>query len=269
MLRKKDGRQDIIETIMSNNNDISRRVIKGFGGSVTILFIKQLSDREMLSNYIIKPIVEHITENKMKLDAFICVNQTIFCDDCRIEVQEKEIVESILNGFTVILFDDKREFLIVNIKKVEKKAIENPELTFTLRGPRDCFNENLDVNLSLVRYRVKDPNLKINMLEAGKRTKTRIAVIYIEDIANSNIVKNIQSRIKSIDADGIIESGELQKCLLNNQISLFPQMGLVERSDMACGALLEGKVIVLTEGSGLALVAPKTFGEFLWSCEDN
>ena len=269
MLRKKNRHEEILKALTADGQDISKRIIKGAGEEVCILFIKQLTDRIMLSNYIIKPLMAYFSGNKTPIDAVTCANQIIYSDDCHVESLEEKILENLLNGMTVLLFSKEQEFLVVNIKKVEKKSVQSPELTYTLRGPRDCFTENLDVNLSLIRYRIKDPELKILMLEAGKRTRTRIAVIYIADIANSSIVEKIGSRIKSINTDGIIESGELQQFLLNRQYNLFPQMGLVERSDMACGALLEGKVIIVTEGSGLALVAPKTFGEFLWSCEDN
>jgi spore germination protein KA len=269
MIQKKNKHQDIVKALMEDGQDISKRSIAYDGGEVCVLFIKQLTDRVMLSNYIIKPLMEYISGTKTKIDAEICANQIIYVDDCRIERFEKKILQSVLDGMTVILFSEYEEFLVVNIKDVEKKSVESPELTFTLRGPRDSFTENLDVNLSLIRYRIKDPNLKILMLACGKRTKTRIAVIYISDIANPTIVEEIENRIRCIDIDGIIESGTLQKSLLNNEFSLFPEMGLVERSDMACGALLEGKVMIVTEGSGLALVAPKTFGEFLSSSEDN
>ena len=269
MFRKNNIHEEIIEALSKNGQDISKRVIQGKGGETCILFIKQLTDRIMLSNYIIQPMMTYLSEEKPLVDAQTCANQIIYTDDCTVESSEEKILESLLNGMTVILFTGKLDFLVVNIKKVEKKPMESPELTYTLRGPRDCFVENLDVNLSLIRYRIKDPKLKIIMLEAGSRTKTRIAVIYIDDIANSSIVNKIESRIRAINTDGIIESGELQKSLLNNQFNLFPQMGIVERSDMACGALLEGKVMIVTEGSNLSLVAPKTFGEFLWACEDN
>ncbi|MDO8685299.1 MAG: spore germination protein [Clostridiales bacterium] len=269
MFRKKNRHEEILKALMADGRDISKKVIEGAGSEVYILYIKQLTDRIMLSNYIIRPLMQYLSKNRTMIDAVTCANQIIYSDDCHVESVEEKILESLLNGMTVLLFSEEQEFLVVNNKKVEKKSVESPELTFTLRGPRDSFLENLDVNLSLIRYRIKDPELKILMLEAGKRTRTRIAVVYISDIANSSIVEKIESRIRSINTDGIVESGELQKCLLNNQFNLFPQIGLVERSDMACAAMLEGKVIIVIEGSGLALVAPKTFGEFLWSCDDN
>ncbi|MFB0921210.1 MAG: spore germination protein, partial [Oscillospiraceae bacterium] len=119
-----------------------------------------------------------------------------------------------------------------------------------------------------IRYRVKDKNTQIKMFEVGKRSKARVAVIYIGDIANDTVINEVQKRIQSIDVDGIGESGELQSFLLNSKKQLFPNMGLIERSDMAYHLLLDGKVIVLVDGSGLVLTAPRTFSEFFYSCDD-
>jgi spore germination protein KA/spore germination protein len=102
----------------------------------------------------------------------------------------------------------------------------------------------------------------------GERTKSHVAVLYIEDIANDTAVREIQKRIENIHIDGIGESGELQAFLLNNKLQLFPQIGLVERSDMAFHSLLEGKIIIFIDGSGIALLAPRTFTEFFYSCDD-
>jgi spore germination protein KA/spore germination protein len=110
--------------------------------------------------------------------------------------------------------------------------------------------------------------MRIKKFEVGVRAKARVAVIYIEDIANDKVVAEIQKRIEGIDVDGIGESGELQAFLLNSRHQLFPNIGLVERSDMAFHSLLEGKVLVLVDGSQIALLAPRTFAEFFYSCDD-
>ena len=89
-------------------------------------------------------------------------------------------------------------------------------------------------------------------------------MLYFEDIANDTCVQEVIKRISNINVDGLCSSGELQAFLLNQKLNLFPQMGIIERSDMACGALLEGKVIILMDGSPWALVVPKVFSEFLW-----
>ncbi len=256
---------NIISDVTERCSDISRKTIKRGDKEITVLFIRQLTDLVMLSNYIIKPIIENTIIN---LNADGMANNIIPPDIIVLNLDINTVIENLLNGMTIVLFSWDNNYLAVNIKKVEKKNIEPPELTYTLYGSRDCFTENLDVNLSLIRYRIKDPQLKINMLQVGKRTKAHIAVICINDIANEKIVNEIIKRINEINIDGIIDSGELQALLHNRKSGLFPQVGIVERSDIACWALLEGKVIIITEGSGIALVAPKTFWEFLASSDD-
>jgi spore germination protein KA/spore germination protein len=235
---------------------------------IELFYISQLTDRAALTDSIVKPLVLHCSSARKPINAQIAMDGIIYADNCKIESDAGKIEDFILSGMVVILFSNDKQYIVVNLKKVEHRSVPTPQLSYTIRGPQDCFAENLDANLSLIRYRVKDKNMRIKHFEVGRRTKARVAVIYIEDIANDMVVNEVQKRIERIDVDGIGESGELQAFLLNNKLQLFPQIGLIERSAMAFHSLLEGKVLVLMDGSGVALLAPKTFSEFFYSCDD-
>lgn len=256
----------IISSLKSKKIDYTKRIITFPGGMIAVLFIKELTQRRALSNLVIKPLVEHCHETN--ITSKTAVESIIYSDDCELESDENKIATYILSGMTILLFSNDIKYIVVNLKQVEKRAIPTPEVTYTIRGPKDCFIEDLDTNISLIRYRLKNENLRIEMLEVGERTKTRVAVVYMEDIVNNICVSEVKKRINNISIDGILESGELQAFMLNDKMNLFPQMGLIERSDMAGGALLEGKVVTIVDGSGWALVAPKVLSEFMWSCED-
>lgn len=255
-------------SLQSNELNFTERTIPFRFGTIKLFYIMQLTDRAALTENIVKPLLMHCSMVHEPINAQITVDSIIYADDCVIESDLNRIEDFILSGMVVILFSTDKKYAVINIKRVEQRAVPTPQLTYTLRGPQDCFTENLNSNLSLVRYRIKDKNLRIKNFEVGVRSKSRVAVIYVQDIANDTVVNEVQKRIKNIDVDGIGESGELQKFLLNKKTHLFPQMGVVERSDMAAYSLYEGKVLVLVEGSGLALLAPKTFGEFFYSCDD-
>ncbi|MBC7959339.1 MAG: spore germination protein [Vallitaleaceae bacterium] len=258
-----------IDALISDNQDISKRIIRGCSGEVCLLFIKQLTDREKLSNHIIQPIMRYITRENSRITPTLAINSIILAEDCVIEENEELIEEYLLDGMTLILFSEYDAYIVAEIKLVASKSIEGPELTFTLKGARDSFIENLNTNLSLIRYRIKDPHLKVCHYKIGRRTKTGVAIVYIEDIVNDAVVNELKKRIVRIDTDGIAVSGELELLLASNKRNLFPEVGIIESSDVACGALLEGKVIIFAEGSGIALVVPKVFCEFIWSSEDN
>lgn len=257
-----------IDSLKVLDLDITNRSIPFKGGTVEILYVAQLTDRASMSENVVKPLVIECASGRTRLNAQGTLDGIIYADSVRIESDKTRVLEFVLGGMTVLLFSTDDEFLVVNLKKVEKRSVPTPELTYTVRGAQDCFNENLDANLSLIRYRVKDPNLRIKFTEVGVRSKARVAVIYIEDIANKAVVDEICKRIHDIEVDGIGESGELQSLMLNDNKKLLPQMGLIERSDMAFNILLKGKVMVLVDGSGIALYAPKVFSEYFFSCDD-
>lgn len=256
----------IINDIKSKNIDETRRRIRFRGGEICILFLRQITDRTALSEQVIKPLVDYGRDTQ--LNTMQAADNIIYSDDYIIEKDEKKIESFILKGNTVVLFSNDNHYIVINLKKVAHRSVPTPEVNYLLRGPKDCFIEHLETNISLIRYRLKDANLRIDIQEVGKRTKSRVAVIYIEDIANNTAVTEVKKRISKVDIDGILESGELQSFMSNNSLNLFPQVGIVERSDMACGALLEGKVVTLVDGTGIGLIAPKVFSEFLWTCED-
>lgn len=265
MQRQNQRYENIISAIRAKNMDIVQRTISLKAESISLFYIKELTDLTAISEYVIKPLASSNKETNVKA---VDAANIISASECTLDSDEAKVEQYILNGMTVALISSDTQYLAIDVKKVEKRAIAVPEFTYTMRGPRDAFIENLDTNLSLVRYRIKDASLRVENMKVGRRTKTSIAILYLEDVANNTHVTEVKKRIAAINVDGIVSSGELEAYLLNKQTSIFPQMGIIERSDMACGAILEGKVVIIMDGSPWALVAPKVFSEFLWSCDD-
>lgn len=271
MIRKKPKVETILADIEAEGFSLSQRSMEYDGGSIEILYIQQLTDRVSLMDFVIRPLSLYLGQQRNDMHstkAKTIAQNVLYVDDYKVQSDVDEVQALILDGKVIILLSGDDEYIVVNLKKVEHRPISEPTLEYTLRGPRDCFVENLDTNLALIRYRNKDAKLRICQYKVGKRTKTNVALFYIEDIANSKVVSMMKQRIQAIDVDGIGESGELEAHLQNSKLNLFPQMGLVERSDMAQHLLHEGKVLVLADGSGLALSAPKCFPEYFFSCDD-
>ncbi|SHJ80700.1 spore germination protein [Tepidibacter formicigenes] len=265
-LKKNNKFINVIEDITKKNLGINLRKLFVMNIEIYIVYISQIIDKDKLSNSIIKPILKYDKDDNINIDKI--AHSIIYVEDISIDNDENNILSSILEGKSVIISNNDDNYLIANTTKVEKREISLPEIENTLRGPKDAFTENFDANLSLIRYRIRDENLKIDNFKIGKRTKTNIGVIYIDDIANKNYVSEIKNRLQKINIDGIVESGYIEKFILNNALDIFPQVGLIERSDMAATAILEGKVCIIVEGSNIALSTPKTFMEFLGSGDD-
>lgn len=265
---KKNSFQNLLYEIEKSGLDIKVRNLGRANKEIAVFYIEQITDKLQLTQNVIKPVLSFIAGNNgLEIKAKTLLDAVIYCFDCIIDENKDKIIDYILQGMTVIVVSSDTNYIAVNLRKIENRGVVSPELTYTIRGSRDSLNENIDVNLSLIRYRIKDENMKINKFDVGRRTKTKVAILHIGDIANESIVNEITKKIEGIDVDGILDSGEIQNLILDKN-RLFPQMGVIERSDMAAGALLEGKVVVLVEGSALALVAPKVFSEFFESCDD-
>lgn len=253
---------------MERENKVVQRVICGAQSTVRIIYVRQLTDVDLLTQCVIKPLQKYFRENDGRLCAHSAINDILTADDCRLVCDEELIRERVLTGMCMVLFDYDENAIEVNLKSVEHKSPDSADLNYSIWGGRDSFTENLDTNLALIRYRIKDPSLKLESFNVGRRTKTALLMAYIGDIANENYVKTLRERISKIDIDGIMQSAKLQWFLNDKKFSLFPLVGLEQRSDIACGAMLEGKIVLILDGSGVALILPKLMIEFLWSSDD-
>lgn len=258
----------ISEALRNSNRDYAEKTIPFHNGLVRLFYIPELTDRAELSKSVVRPLVQYCASGRKNLNAQTTVDGIIYADRCSIYSDFENVESFILSGMTVILLSTDNRYIIVDLKMVAKRTVPEPHLNYSVRGPQDCFTENLETNLSLIKYRMKDKAMHIKHFEVGIRSKSHVVILYLQDVANDMVVSEIQKRIESIKVDGVGESGELQAFLQNNKMQIFPHVGLVERSDMAFQSLLEGKVLVMIEGSGIALLAPKTFGEFFHSSDD-
>lgn len=233
---------------------------------IFILYISQLSNHNALSEYIIRPIIQYKTD-EININK-IC-KSIILVHDVKIQTDENRILDYILKGFSIIINLIEDNYIVCNTKKVEKRAIESPQLQDGLRVPKDSFTENMDTNLSLIRYRIKDANLRIKHFEIGIRTKTSVSLVYLQDVANDKIIEIAEKKLNSIEVDGVLEGGYIQKFFKDNKYDFFPQTSLAERSDKASASILNGGACILVEGSGLALIIPSTVGAFIDSGDDH
>jgi spore germination protein KA len=258
---------DKVMEIQKNVSGVSVRSLFVKDKEIYVLFIPQITNRESLSENIIKPILEYSGAQEITED--VVMKSVVYLDDVSCDDDENRITEYMLSGKSLIMISDCAKYLVANTINVEKRNIESPVIESSVRSPRDAFVENLNSNLSLIRYRIKDNALKIDDYIVGKRTKTSVALVYMGDIVNPMYVSEIKNKLEQLNVDGLWESGYLEKCISNGSHSLFPQVGMCERSDAACAHILDGKICILVSGSNLALIAPKTFIEFFDAGDDH
>lgn len=180
----------------------------------------------------------------------------------------QECIEQISIGNPIVLIDHETHGLGLNLAKWEKRGVEEPTAEAVVRGPREGFTETMGINTSLLRRRIRSPQLKMLQLQIGRYTRTELTVAYIEGIADQTLIDEVMNRLKRIDIDGVLESSYLEEMLEDNPFSLFPQILNTERPDVAAAALLEGRAVLVLDGTPFVLIVPVTFYSFLQSAED-
>lgn len=177
-------------------------------------------------------------------------------------------IDYVLKANTVILIDGINFALCFNLQKIESRDTKEPEVEKIIKGQHDGFVESISKNISLIRRKIASSQLKVKMMTVGKRSKSDLAILYIEDIANAEIVKRVEDRIKSIEIDNINGAGYIEQLTSDNPYSLFPQYKNTERADKVVASLMEGRVVILIGSMPVALIVPVNFFQFFQTPDD-
>lgn len=174
----------------------------------------------------------------------------------------------IAEGRTLVFIAGSDTALAINLPGGPKRAIEESKSERVIRGPREGFVESLQVNATLIRRRISDPRLRLDLITIGELTHTRVAIAYIATICKQSLVDEVMRRIRRVKVDGVLDSGQLMEFIEDTPWTMFPLIRATERPDVVAGGLLEGRCAVIVDGSPYVLVAPATFADLLHSPED-
>ena len=182
----------------------------------------------------------------------------------------KEILEDLAQGHAILIRKARKQLEIYNltIPGWQLRPIEEPISEPVIRGPREGFTEILSINTAMIRRWFNDSALRVDQLTVGDRSKTKVRLLYLNDVANPALITDVKERISAIRIDGILESGYLEQLITDNRLTLFPLIQSTERSDKVAAAILEGRVAILVDKSPFALIAPTTINELYQSPED-
>ncbi|UOQ84785.1 spore germination protein [Gracilibacillus salinarum] len=264
----------IIKKLLDEPNDLHVRTftVRGSQHLCATVYIDGLADSKYVRNNIIENIQlkterREIPDDKQAL--FDVLNQEILSSSTlQIGYTLDDISHSLLTGSTILYLDGMDKVFIIGTQGWDKRAIEEPVSESVIRGPRDGFVEDLRTNMVLMRRYIQDPNLRFKTHQIGRRSKKNLVVAYIADVIHPDILKEINRRLAAIDTDDAPESGFIEQWIEDDYLSPFPQIMNTERPDKASAALLQGKVVILLDGSPFVLIAPLTLGNSLQSPED-
>ena len=253
---------EIIKNINHNSSDLVSRLIIKNNMQIGYIYLESVTSDDKVSNFLNKSIINcrniiYNLKNNIYNSNIITLNSL---DD---------IFYYLSSGFTILFLENYNNCFAIETRATLDRGVNESSSEPIVRGPKDSFTENNAINLGLIRKRIKDSNLIFDEIKVGKRTKTKVTVAYIKDIANLKSVVKVIENIKEINIDGILDSGYIREFLKKQSNSVFPQVINTERPDLASSSLLDGKIVILVENSPYVLIIPGLLIDFVHSSEDN
>ncbi|GIQ71132.1 spore germination protein [Xylanibacillus composti] len=234
-----------------------------------LVYIEGIVQSQLLDNHLLRPLLIDLaaeSQSKPTLDSL--EKETITLSKISRTSKMREAVEGILSGNAVLLLDGFAEGFVLEVKGGIRRSVEEPTTEAVIRGPREGFNESIQTNTSLIRFKIKSPRLKTELFTIGAETQTSVVLTYMEGIANAKVVEEARKRLSKIDIDSVLESGYIEEMIEDQPFSPFPQLQYSERPDTVAGQLLEGRFAIFVDGTPFVLTGPVTFWQFLQASED-
>lgn len=180
------------------------------------------------------------------------------------------VASAFLAGITCLFIDGYRECLVMDCRQYPSRGVQEPEKDKVLRGSRDGFVETLICNTALIRRRIRDPRLTVEMKQVGRRSRTDVAICYMDGEADEKILEHLKKRLDSLQVDSLTMNQEsLAECLYRGKwYNPFPKFKFSERPDTAAACILQGSIIVLVDNSPAAMIVPSSVFDVIEEADD-
>ena len=288
---------DYIKTkynLLINSDVTSREFILNARGKqykALLLYIDGMVDSKILNDFVLEPlmmrnknnlfdgdqnrIISEAVSNNITVRKIKKFNLADYLENCLIPQNNieqtnsfDEIFSGVNSGNCALFVDTLPVAFNIELKGFKQRSIDKPENEIVIKGPHEAFVENIRTNTSLLRRFANNENLIIESLEVGTMTKTKCAVCYMQNIANNDLISEVKYRINNLNVDSVLSSGQLEQLISDNNSLGLPKCISTERPDNAVQHLLEGRIVVILNGSPLALILPAILVDFLTSPED-
>ena len=211
-----------------------------------------------------------VSEEDMPEDAEGFIRKNVPYVEVDILEDFDQVIRNVLSGPAVLFINGYKECIAIDCRTYPARSVDEPDKDRSLRGSRDGFVETIVFNTALMRRRIRDPHLVMEMTEAGQTSRTDIALCYMNDRVDPELLKNLKDRIESLQIDDLrMNQQSLAEALFKRKwFNPFPKFKFTERPDTAAACLLEGKVVILVDNSPSAMILPTSILDMIEEAND-
>lgn len=248
--------------------DIIRREME-IGGKASVFyyidgFIKDEAMLKIMDSFL------SVSSEDMPEDAEEFIQKNVPYVEVEILDDFDQVIRNVLSGPAVLFIDGYKECIAIDCRTYPARSVDEPDKDKSLRGSRDGFVETIVFNTALMRRRIRDPHLVMEMTEAGQASRTDIALCYMQDRVDKELLDNLKKRIESLKIDDLrMNQQSLAEALFKRKwFNPFPKFKFTERPDTAAACLLEGKVVILVDNSSSAMILPTSILDMIEEAND-
>ncbi|SEM86868.1 stage V sporulation protein AF [Mesobacillus persicus] len=253
---------------LEDSFDLGVRKLKILKKNVHFYYVNGLCDTSPIVQ-IVKELVGINNSEKLSLQLQSIVENRIVHQSVEQVKTMDEVVDQVLSGLIVVLVEGEGIGLVVDVRSYPGRQPQEPDTEKVVRGSRDGFVENIIVNTALTRRRIRDERLRFEIMKVGERSKTDIALGYIKDVANPDLIKVIKKELEAIEIDGLAMADKtVEEFLVKQGYNPFPLVRYTERADVAATHLLEGHVLIYVDTSPSVIITPTTYFHHLQHAEE-
>src|SRR5699024_6499482 len=255
------NRKNIIEKINKSSDLELYEFEGGKKKKFFISYIDGLIDQDLLDRDVLGPIIDDFEDIKD-------LKKTIKVSSLKETNNIEEIIEEITYGSIGLFVDGTDLGYIIELRKWNKRSIEEPDAETVVRGPKEGFIEDLGSNRVLLRRKIRNENLVFEDYILGEQTNTKISLAYIVGIVNEDVLEELRRRINKINIDAILETGYIEQLIDDRPYSFLTTIGDTQKPDVVAGRILEGRIAIFCDGTPHVLTIPKLFIENIQTSED-
>ncbi|WP_090576769.1 spore germination protein [Paenibacillus sp. OV219] len=252
-----------LQACLSQSPDlVTRRFpIRATGERAALIYLDSLSDKVAVNHDVLRPLM-HETAADPQIENIVTVGRIKTVTDLY------QIEKGVLQGGSVLFVENTGTAYLLDTHGWPQRAIEDPQLEASLKGAHQGFIETSSQNIALIRRYIQNREMKIIEIQVGERGLTTVSILYLADVANPEVLQELVDRIKQVDIDAILSTGELEEYIEDNPYSPFPQFTTTERPDSVASQILQGRLAVVVDKSPEVLIGPANFAMFFQSIDD-
>jgi len=248
--------------------DLGVRKLKVLKKDVHIYFCNGLCDTRFIIE-LIEELVQLNDHEKQSSEIYQLIYNRLLNQSVQPIHKLDELVDLVLSGQIVVVIEGEKTALAVDVRSYPGRSPQEPDTEKVVRGSRDGFVENIILNTALTRRRIRDERLRFEMIKVGERSKTDVALGYLEDVADADLLNIIRKEIKAIQVDGIpMGDKTIEEFIVKQGWNPFPMVRYTERADVAAAHILEGHVIIYCDTSPSVIITPATYFHHVQHAEE-